>query len=170
MYTVDSDPVITKQQTPVAPRRAAAAFRGWLTHGVLAKRIKNVKGLADYLGTSPDSVLELLYDQETVAELGGRIAQVLRTYLDEHGLHLVIEAGTLGESAVLPKPSLGGLVDDLIAEWRAEPHTGVLATLSPDGLRRLIMLLANGVLSQVGLHALLETIEDDEGDHSDGSS
>ena len=148
--------------TEVAQQRAAAAFHSWLWDGLLARGIDNVQALAQELEVSPKTVVSLWYDNKTVAFLGSRLAECLRNYLDEFGLHFVATAGNLGDKATLAEPSLSELIDDVVSEWDAMADHGCLEPLSPDALRRLLVLAIQGAFSRVSLRVLCDSVPDDE--------
>ena len=148
--------------TEIAQQRAAAAFHSWLWDGLLARGIDNVQALAQEFDVAPKVVVNLWYDNKTVAFLGSRLAHCLRSYLDEFGLHFVATAGNLGDKATLAEPSLSELIDDVVSEWDAMADHGCLEPLSPDALRRLLVLAIQGAFSRVSLRVLCDSVPDDE--------
>ena len=148
--------------TEIAQQRAAAAFHSWLWDGLLARGIENIQALAQELDVPPKVVVNLWYDKTHVAFLGSRLAQCLRSYLDDFGLHFVATAGSLGDKATLTEPSLSELIDDLIVDWDAMSDHGCLEALSRDGLRRLLVLAIQGAFSRVSLRVLCDSVPDDE--------
>ena len=146
----------------IAQQRAVAAFHSWLWDGLLDHGIENVQALALELGVPPEMAVELWGSNNAVAFLGVRLAQCMRSYLDEFGLHFVATAGGLGDKATLTEPSLSELIDDLIVEWDAMSDHGCLEALSRDGLRRLLVLAIQGAFSRVSLRVLCDSVPDDE--------
>ena len=146
----------------IAQQRAAAAFHSWLWDGLLARGIDNVQALAQELEVSPKTVVSLWYDNKTVAFLGSRLAECLRNYLDEFGLHFFATAGNLGDKATLAEPNLSELLDDVVSDWSAMADHGCLEPLSPDAFRRLLVLAIQGAFSRVSLRVLCDSVPDDE--------
>ena len=146
----------------IAQQRAVAAFHSWLWDGLLDHGIENVQALAHELGVPPEIAVELWGSNNAVAFLGARLAQCLRNYLDEFGLHFVATAGSLGDKATLSEPSLSTLIDDVVSEWDAMADHGCLEPLSADALRRLLVLAIQGAFSRVSLRVLFDSVPDDE--------
>ena len=145
----------------IAQQRAVAAFHSWLWDGLLDHGIENVQALAHELGVPPEIAVELWGSNNAVAFLGARLAQCLRNYLDEFGLHFVATAGSLGDKATLSEPSLSTLIDDVVSEWDAMADHGCLEPLSPDALRRLLVLAIQGAFSRVSLRVLCDSVPDE---------
>ena len=157
-----SDMPSSEGMTEIAQQRAAAAFHSWLWDGLLARGIDNVQALAQEFDVAPKVVVNLWYDNKTVAFLGSRLAQCLRSYMDEFGLHFVATAGGLGDKATLAEPSLSELLDDVVSDWGAMADHGCLEPLSPDAFRRLLVLAIQGAFSRVSLRVLCDSVPDDE--------
>ena len=151
-----------KGMTEAAQRRAAAAFRGWLLEGLFERGIENVRALAYELDVPPMVAVTLLSDNASVAAIGARLAQLLHLYLNQFGCFFVAAAGGFGDKATLTEPSLGELIDDLVAEWDAMPDHGFLTPLSGTRFRRLLVLVVTGAFARVSMRVVCDCVPDDD--------